>query len=119
LRGKGFTVHLSNLKTESPDRQKRFGLSFNFGGLMSNVSVSPDPVTAIADLLRVVLEPLGKELENRYTTKYTENARDLSEEMRKYPNQDSAKCEALMQDQVDIFVKVKQEIQNARASTKP
>lgn len=78
---------------------------------------SPDPVTAIADLFRVILEPIGKEVAERYTTKYVENGRKLSEEMRKYPNHDSAKVEALRQDQIDIFVKVKMEVERARSTS--
>lgn len=76
---------------------------------------TPNVVTAIADLIRSILTPIDRELAERYTTKYTENRRDISEEMRKYPDHDSAKVEALMQDQVDILIKVRMEHERAQA----
>ncbi len=82
---------------------------------MAETTGSPDPVTAIADLLRAILEPISKELAERYTTRFTENKRKISAEMRKYPNHDASTVEALKQDQVDIFVKVRQELERAKA----
>ncbi len=82
------------------------------------MSSSPDPVTAVADLVRTVLEPISLELAERYTTKFVENERAISAEMRKYPEHDSAKIEALKQDNVDILVKVKMEYERNRAQKK-
>lgn len=73
-----------------------------------------DPVTAVANLITAILEPISKELSTRYTRKYTENMRAISEEIRHYPNHDAAKIEALKQDQVDIISSVRLEFESAK-----
>lgn len=80
-------------------------------------AVATDPVTAVANLLTTVMEPINRELGQRYSVEYANNVTEEGKELAKYPEHDSAKIESLRKRRAAIVNLVNLEVLNARAKS--